>query len=91
MIPHFLGLEIVDVLNTSCVGCDDGGIVYNLDQSAACVGGCEIADVKVLRTDNLSDVTDFATEGALSAGDYYVVVTEEGTGCYLAFERVTIE
>lgn len=76
--------------HTTCSGCSDGKIQIELINGATCEN-CVAGSTRVYKTDNLNtDLSSINNNGNLSAGNYYVVVVDNNTNCFIAFEKVTI-
>ena len=77
--------------DTSCAGCTDGSITTNDTYlSYTEWNGANAGAVLVLNADYI-DVSAEAAAAQLSAGTYYVVVTDSATGCYIYSDRVILE
>ena len=77
-------------VNTSCGTCSDGKINISVNGSAQCLN-CQAGPVKVFSINDINtDISAANTAGTLSKGEYYVVVTDVNTGCYIAFNKVKI-
>jgi hypothetical protein len=89
-IPQLInGLEAT-VKNTTCATCNDGKINYNIVANATCFE-CTVGNVKIFNINQIN--TDLTTENnadQLAKGEYYVVVTDKNTGCYIAFKKVKV-
>ncbi len=90
-LPHFKGLQIQNIENTSCDTCDDGFISVFLDNNQDCTGGCVTGEIRIIDKLSGADVTNINDQIELAAGNYIVIVTDENTGCYIAHEEVVIE
>ncbi len=90
-LPHFEGLQIQGLQNTSCENCTDGFIDVFLDDTEACTGGCVTGELIIIDKLTGADVTNVNAQVELMAGTYIVIVTDENTGCYIAHEEVIIE
>jgi len=61
-----------------------------LVNGASCYN-CTVGDVKIVPLSNLQeDKSNINNAGQLAKGEYYVVVTDKNTGCYIAFKKVKI-
>jgi len=89
-LPRFEGLEIDFVSPVSCETCSDGSIEYNLNVDKDCID-CSIGDAIVLRSEDGADVTVMNNEKQLDKGEYYVVVLDSNSGCYIAHSLVVVE
>ena len=90
-LPQFKGLVIDSISHTSCVGCTDGAIRFTLDGSADCLS-CTVGGTRIFNVlDTNTDLSTLNVMGLLSEGDYYVVVEDANSGCYIAFEKVKVE
>lgn len=85
------GLIIDNVQFTSCATCVDGQIEASLLPGTNCfdcvVGDIIIVDVAIPHNDRTAE----NNAGSLPAGEYYVVVTDADSGCYVAFKKVEVE
>lgn len=89
-LPQFKGLSIKDVTPVSCQGCVDGFIDIEINSQADCLS-CTAGGVRIFSVNDLNN--DMSTVNAMRlmpAGEYYVVVEDAVTGCYVAFEKVKI-
>lgn len=89
VLPHFMGLEVVE-MNTSCQGCQDGGITLEIDESAVC-RDCVFGGFNVIDMDTGEVVTSLAIEHELGEGTYIVNVFDENTDCVIAHREFLIE
>ncbi len=90
-LPHFEGLLIQNIENTSCSSCNDGFINVFLDNNQDCTGGCVTGEILIKDKLTGTDVTNTNEQIELAAGNYIVIVTDVNTGCYIAHEEVIIE
>lgn len=89
-----ISLPRLDSLNvtpfaTTCGTCNDG---YAVVATASNCIDCVIGDIKIFKTTDLN--TDLSAANAaktLSKGLYYAVVTDENTGCYVAYRKFEIK
>jgi len=89
-LPQLLQGLTTTVVNTSCGTCLDGKITINVNSGAQCVD-CKIGAVKIFKIDDIiNDITTTNNDGKMANGEYYVVVTDADTGCYIAYNRVKI-
>lgn len=89
-LPQFKGLSIKEVVPVSCQGCVDGFIEIEINSQADCLS-CTAGGVRIFSVNDLNN--DMSTVNAMRlmpAGEYYVVVEDAVTGCYVAFEKVKI-
>lgn len=90
-LPHFEGLQIQNIENTSCGSCDDGFISVFLDNNQDCTGGCVTGEIIIIDKLTSTDMTNTNEQTQLTAGTYIVIVNDANTGCYIAHEEVIIE
>lgn len=90
VLPQLVnGLTAVPV-NTSCGTCSDGFINIEINSGADCIS-CQVGVSKIFRVNNLNtDLTNENNQQMLGKGEYYVVVTDQNTGCYIAFKKIVI-
>ncbi len=89
-LPQLINGLTTKAIHTSCGSCSDGKIEIEIKSSAVCES-CVVGSTKVFKTDNLNtDLSAQNNDGKLATGNYYVVVTDKTTGCYIAFEKVKI-
>jgi hypothetical protein len=90
-LPNFKGLSIKNVINTTCGTCTDGFIDVGIDDQAPCIS-CLRGAVRIFNINQLTvDLSSLNTANMLPKGEYYVVVEDMNTGCYIAYERVIID
>ncbi len=89
-LPRFEGLEIGAVTPVSCESCSDGSIEFNVNIDEDCID-CSPGEVIVTRIEDGMDVTDLNIEKQLERGEYYVIVLDDNTGCYIAHSLVVVE
>ncbi len=90
-LPNYIGELLDSKSNTTCTSCDDGFIIFiaNLDQNC---GDCNVGLRAIYKIDDLT--TDLTTQNdahQLAAGEYYMVVKDIDTKCWIAHQKVTIE
>lgn len=89
-LPQLIDGIDISIKNTSCGTCNDGKINFTLVNGASCYN-CTVGDVKIVPLSNLQeDKSNINNAGQLAKGEYYVVVTDKNTGCYIAFKKVKI-
>ncbi|MBK9257641.1 MAG: carboxypeptidase regulatory-like domain-containing protein [Saprospiraceae bacterium] len=89
-LPQFKGLKEPTIKNTTCESCTDGGITILLDNQADCLM-CTAGSTKVFKVTDLSnDLSGQNNAQMLGKGEYYIVVTDATTGCYIAFRKVKV-
>jgi hypothetical protein len=89
-LPQFKGLNEPTVTNTTCDTCTNGKINITVNNGADCLQ-CTPGAIRIFKTDDLD--TDLSTQNdsqMLGKGDYYVVVVDANSGCYIAFRKVKI-
>lgn len=87
-LPVYNGLSAMGN-SPSCADCEDGFIEIVLD-NADCIG-CIAGDTKIYAQSDIdfnTDLTGF--NGELTAGNYYVVVLDEETGCIVAHKFIEL-
>ena len=90
-LPKFKGLSIGTVTHTSCGTCNDGNIEIIADSEADCID-CVAGEIELYSVDDLTtNLIDVNTNMMLSKGEYYVVVVDQNTGCFIASDDVKIE
>lgn len=90
VLPQLVNGLTATAVNTTCGTCSDGYINVSVNSGADCLS-CQAGATKIFKVNNLN--TDLSNENAaktLGKGEYYVVVTDENTGCYIAFKKVVI-
>lgn len=89
-IPRLVnGLNAI-AQNTTCPTCNDGKINITTNPNALCTN-CTFGSVKVFNIGDLNtDLTAQNDAGTLAKGTYYVVVTDQNNGCFIAFQEVVI-
>lgn len=89
-LPRFEGLEIGLVTPESCESCADGSIEYDINIDDECIS-CIPGEVKVIRSIDEEDVTILNEEKQLENGEYFVIVLDSNSECYIAHSRVIVE
>ena len=89
-LPRFAGLKIGDITSVSCESCADGSIDFNVNTEEDCID-CSPGTAIVLRADDKVDVTSLNVEQQLEKGEYYVIVLDDNSGCYIAHSKVEVE
>ena len=84
-LPQFDGLQMGSINEASCDTCSDGNIEYTIDVLADCID-CVVGEAFVIRRESGEDVTVLNDQMQLGNGEYYVVVLDINTGCYIAHE-----
>ena len=89
-LPNYTGPIFDSKSNTTCTTCNDGYITFaNLDQNCQ---DCTVGLTAIYKIDDLS--TDLSTQNdahQLAAGEYYMVVKDTDTKCWIGHQKVTIE
>ena len=81
-----------EVSQPTCPTCVDGAIsLLDAYLQYTPLNGAVPDGILVLDGTDYSDVTASADAGTLPAGTYYVVVTDENTGCYIYSDEVILE
>lgn len=89
-LPQLIDGIDITIKNTSCSTCNDGKINFTFVNGASCYN-CTVGDVKIVPLSNLDDdKSNINNAGQLPKGEYYVVVTDANTGCYIAFKKVKV-
>lgn len=79
------------IINPSCEDCEDGGIDYLLDETQfISVNGAQYGSLHIL-DENYNDVSMQNSNQTLAAGTYYIVISDQNTGCYIYSRRVVLE
>ena len=90
VLPHLLDGLTATPVNTSCGTCSDGYINVDINNGADCIS-CQIGGSKIFKVGNLNtDLTNENIQKSLGKGEYYVVVLDQNTDCYIAFKKVVI-
>ena len=90
VLPHLLDGLTATPVNTSCGTCSDGYINVDINNGADCIS-CQIGGSKIFKVGNLNtDLTNENIQKSLGKGEYYVVVLDQNTDCYIAFKKVII-
>ena len=89
-LPRFDGLQIGDITSPTCEMCEDGHINFDIDVDENCQN-CTPGDGIVIRSEDGVDVTESNELNQLENGEYYVVVLDGNTGCYIAHSPVVLE
>lgn len=89
-LPRLINGLKTKPIHTSCDVCNDGKIEVEFIQGAQCEQ-CVLGSVKIFKTSLLNeDITALNNSGKLPKGEYYIIVTDKNTECYIAFEKVKI-
>jgi hypothetical protein len=90
VLPQLVNGLTTTAVNTTCGTCNDGYINITVNSGADCIS-CQAGSTKIFKISDLNtDLTTDNNNKTLSKGEYYVVVTDENTGCYIAFKKVVI-
>jgi hypothetical protein len=90
-LPQLIKGLNISVINTTCKTCSDGKINITVNASAECKA-CKTGAIKIFSKNDINtDLTVANGTGKLPQGDYYVVVADAVTGCYIAIEDVVIK
>ncbi|MBK8671255.1 MAG: hypothetical protein IPN89_18165 [Saprospiraceae bacterium] len=90
-LPQLIQGLTTSATNTSCGTCTDGKINVTVSTTATCFQ-CMTGAVKIFNVNDLNtDLSSANTAGMMAKGDYYVVVTDATTGCYIAYNKVKIQ
>lgn len=90
-LPQLIQGLTTTVVNTTCGTCNDGKINISINNNAICYE-CQVGNTKIFSINDLNtDLTISNNNSQLSKGEYYVVVTDANTGCYIAFNKVKIQ
>ncbi len=90
-LPNYIGEILDSKSNTTCTTCDDGFITFvaNLNQNCR---ECNIGSTAIYKIDDLT--IDLSTQNdthQLAAGEYYMVVKDVDTKCWIAHKKVIID
>jgi hypothetical protein len=90
-LPQLLQGVTTSIINTSCSNCLDGKINITLNNNATCFE-CKIGDIKIFKIDDIAnDLSVTNKDGKMAKGEYYVVITDAVSGCYLSVIKVKIQ
>lgn len=90
-LPQLIQGLTTSVVNTTCGTCNDGKINIVVNNNATCFE-CKIGNTKIFSINDLNnDLTALNNNSQLAKGEYYVVVTDTDTGCYIAYNKVKIQ
>lgn len=90
-LPRFEGVFDTNIRNTSCSTCNDGQFDIESDPSGSCIN-CTYGDIKIFKTNDLTnDLSSVNDAGMMPKGSYYLVLTDQNTGCVIAFREVEIK
>jgi hypothetical protein len=90
-LPQMKDSLAISTINTTCSVCTDGKLNINLNANADCYE-CKIGQTKIFSINDLNnDLTSTNNNSQMAKGEYYVVVTDANTGCYIAFRKVIIQ
>lgn len=89
-LPRFEGLVVGEVTDPSCDSCEDGHIDYEANLGADCID-CIPGEVIVVNAVSGANVTDLNDDQTLEKGEYYVIVLDESSECYIAHALVILE
>jgi hypothetical protein len=85
-LPQVSGLEVIGN-NTSCATCVDG--FFMVGTGSDCFE-CKIGSIKVLGENKIEDFTATNAAKKLPKGQYYIVVEDEISGCYIGIKKVNM-
>ncbi len=89
-LPRLVNGLTATPVNTSCGTCSDGYINVSVNTNADCIS-CQAGSTKIFKVGDINtDLTSDNNQQILGKGEYYVVVTDQNTGCYIAFKKVVI-
>lgn len=90
-LPNYKGVFDSTVQNTTCGSCNDGKIITTTDPGADCFN-CTYGSIKIFKTTDLTnDLSSTNNAGMMAKGNYYVVLTDQNSGCVIAFNEVEIK
>lgn len=85
------GVNIDSIANPTCIDCEDGKIFFTINSDNDCID-CEYGNTSIFEVNDLNtDLKDKNEQEELKVGNYYVVVTDKNTGCYIAHKYVELE
>ena len=91
-LPKYEGLEATGV-SPSCDDCEDGYIEVAMDPDAGCFD-CLLGELAIYDKDSdpllENDLSGTNSEQLLPAGNYYVVVTDQDSGCIISHRVITL-
>lgn len=91
-LPSYGGLEATGI-SPSCDDCEDGFIDVILDPDASCFD-CLLGEVAIYDKENdpllENDLSGTNSEQIMTAGQYYVVVTDPNSGCIIAHSVIIL-
>jgi hypothetical protein len=82
MLVNASDFKLNSAIKPSCPMCTDGKITYTLNSNGDCYN-CKIGAVKLFKKDNLNEDL-FNSINNLGKGNYYLVLTDENTGCWIS-------
>jgi hypothetical protein len=88
-LPHCYDyIKNLNIINTSCSTCNDGKITYSTDPTASC-NDCVIGSVKLYKVNEIGN-NIISSINALEKGEYYLVLTDLNTNCWIYHQKITI-
>ena len=89
-LPQLIQGVTFNIVNTTCSNCTDGKINITVNNNASC-NECKIGDIKIFKTDDIAtDLSTDNTNGKMAKGEYYVVITDAVSGCYVSVNKVKV-
>lgn len=92
-LPNFSGLEATGI-SPSCDVCEDGYIEVVIDPDAdcfECVAGSQVTIYDIENDELLeNDLSETNTDQLMTSGSYYVIITDQDTGCIIAHKIIEL-
>lgn len=89
-LPQLVQGITTNTVNTTCSNCLDGKINVTVAGNANCQD-CKVGEIKIFKIDDIAnDLSTTNKDGKMAKGEYYVVVTDASSGCYVYINKVKI-